>query len=75
MTKNCLDVLFQQYYECFVLFAESYVGDVTMAEDMVQDVFLTLLSRPDFSKVEYTLSLIHIFLSTWRIRRCLPRFS
>ncbi|WP_302299015.1 RNA polymerase sigma factor [Butyricimonas virosa] len=59
MTKNCLDVLFQQYYECLVLFAESYVGDVTMAEDMVQDVFLTLLSRPDFSKVEYTRSYLY----------------
>ena len=53
MKRNNLDILFQQYYERLVLFAESYVGDMMIAEDMVQDVFLTILSRPDFADVGY----------------------
>ena len=55
MKRNNLDILFQQYYERLVLFAESYVGDMMIAEDIVQDivqdVFLTILSRPDFADV------------------------
>lgn len=39
MKRNNLDILFKQYYERLVLFAESYVGDMMIAEDMVQDVF------------------------------------
>lgn len=54
--KSKFDILFEQYYERLVLFAESYVGDLKTAEDMVQDVFLTLLSRTDFNKVEYSRS-------------------
>ena len=53
MKRNNLDILFKQYYERLVLFAESYVGDMMIAEDMVQDVFLTVLSRPDFADVGY----------------------
>ena len=57
MKRNNLDILFQQYYERLVLFAESYVGDMMIAEDIVQDivqdVFLTILSRPDFADVGY----------------------
>ena len=53
MKINNLDILFKQYYERLVLFAESYVGDMMIAEDMVQDVFLTVLSRPDFADVGY----------------------
>lgn len=55
--KSKFDILFEQYYERLVLFAESYVGDLKTAEDMVQDVFLTLLSRTDFNEVAYTLFL------------------
>lgn len=54
--KSKFDILFEQYYERLVLFAESYVGDLKTAEDMVQDVFLTLLSRKDFNEVAYTRS-------------------
>jgi RNA polymerase sigma-70 factor len=54
--KSKFDILFEQYYERLVLFAESYVGDLKTAEDMVQDVFLTLLSRTDFNEVAYTRS-------------------
>ena len=39
MEQGKFDVLFNQYYERLVLFAESYVGDLETAEDMVQDVF------------------------------------
>lgn len=35
MERAGLDALFQKYYERLVLFAESYVGDITVAEDMV----------------------------------------
>lgn len=59
MKRDNLDILFQQYYERLVLFAESYVGDMMMAEDMVQDVFLTVLSRPDFVDVEYMRSYLY----------------
>ena len=56
MEQGKFDVLFNQYYERLVLFAESYVGDLETAEDMVQDVFLSLLSRSDFNEVEYSRS-------------------
>lgn len=59
MEKAGLDVLFQQYYERLVLFAESYVGDIAVAEDMVQDVFLNLLSRPDLKEIEYDRSYVY----------------
>ena len=51
--------LLNQYYERLVLFAESYVGDLETAEDMVQDVFLSLLSRSDFNEVEYSRSYLY----------------
>ena len=35
MEQGKFDVLFNQYYERLVLFAESYVGDLETAEDMV----------------------------------------
>lgn len=55
--KNCkFDTLFIQHYERLVLFAESYVVASQLAEDIVQDVFLSLYSRPDFENVEYTRS-------------------
>ena len=54
--KSKFDILFEQYYERLVLFAESYVGDLQTAEDMVQDVFLALFSRKDFNEVAYTRS-------------------
>lgn len=56
MEQGQFDVLFNQYYERLVLFAESYVGDLETAEDMVQDVFLSLLSREDFGEVEHSRS-------------------
>lgn len=56
LKNNKFDILFVQHYERLVLFAESYVGDSRVAEDLVQDVFLSLLSRVDFEKVEYTRS-------------------
>lgn len=56
MERGQFDILFNQYYGRLVLFAESYVGDLKTAEDMVQDVFLSLLSRTDFWEVEYTRS-------------------
>ena len=43
MEQGKFDVLFNQYYERLVLFAESYVGDLETAEDMVQDIsFVTV---------------------------------
>ena len=59
MEQGKFDVLFNQYYERLVLFAESYVGDLETAEDMVQDVFLSLLSRSDFNEVEYSRSYLY----------------
>lgn len=59
MERDQFDILFNQYYERLVLFAESYVGDLKTAEDMVQDVFLSLLSRTDFGDVEYTRSYLY----------------
>lgn len=59
MEQGQFDVLFNQYYERLVLFAESYVGDLETAEDMVQDVFLSLLSRTDFNEVEYSRSYLY----------------
>lgn len=59
MEKEQFDILFSEYYERLVLFAESYVGDLKTAEDMVQDVFLSLLSRDDLSGVEYSRSYLY----------------
>lgn len=56
VVKSKFDILFEQYYGRLVLFAESYVGDLKTAEDMVQDVFLSLLSRTDLNNVEYSRS-------------------
>lgn len=52
-------MLFIQYYERLVLFAESYVADLSTAEDIVQDVFLLLLSHAEFKKVEYDRSYLY----------------
>lgn len=51
------EVLFKKYYERLVLFAEAYVADLPVAEDIVQDVFLSLLSKEDLlSDVKYSKS-------------------
>lgn len=55
MREKDVKMLFEQYYERLVLFAESYVGVLEVAEDIVQDVFLTILSRTEL-RVEYTKS-------------------
>ena len=57
--KSEFDILFEKYYERLVLFAEGYVGDLKTAEDMVQDVFLALLSRKDLKDVEYSRSYLY----------------
>ena len=57
--KSEFDILFEKYYERLVLFAEGYVGDLKTAEDMVQDVFLALLSRKDLKNVEYSRSYLY----------------
>ena len=57
--KSKFDTLFEQYYGRLVLFAESYVGDLKTAEDMVQDVFLALLSRVNLDDVEYSRSYLY----------------
>ena len=54
-----LGVLFDRYYENLVLFAESYVGDLETAEDMIQDVFLSLLSHSNLDQIEYTRSYLY----------------
>lgn len=54
-----LGVLFDRYYENLVLFAESYVGDLETAEDMIQDVFLSLLSHSNLDQVEHTRSYLY----------------
>ena len=59
MERDQFDILFNQYYERLVLFAENYVGDLETAEDMVQDVFLSLLSRTDLKNVEYSRSYLY----------------
>ena len=59
MERAGLDALFQKYYERLVLFAESYVSDITIAEDMVQDVFLNLLSRSDLEPIEFDRSYVY----------------
>ena len=57
--KSKFDTLFEQYYGRLVLFAESYVGDLKTAEDMVQDVFLSLLSRVNLDDGEYSRSYLY----------------
>jgi RNA polymerase sigma-70 factor (ECF subfamily) len=59
MRQDQFDALYNQYYERLVLFAESYVGDLETAEDMVQDVFLSLLSRGNLKDVEYSRSYLY----------------
>lgn len=59
MERDQFDKLFNQYYERLVLFAESYVGDLETAEDMVQDVFLSLLSRTDLTNIKYSRSYLY----------------
>ena len=56
MQEKEIKALFEQYYERLVLFAESYVGVLEEAEDIVQDVFLAILTHTNLSKVEYTKS-------------------
>ena len=35
--------VFKQYYPLLVAFIERHVGDVTLAQDLAQDVFLSLI--------------------------------
>ncbi|MDY4043493.1 MAG: RNA polymerase sigma-70 factor [Marinifilaceae bacterium] len=58
MREKEAKILFEQYYERLVLFAESYVSKTELAEDIVQDVFLDFLSRKDLASIEYTRSYI-----------------
>jgi len=51
MDRSKFDILFKEYYERLVLFAESYVADMCTAEDMVQDVFVALLMRDKLDDV------------------------
>ncbi len=43
--SDSISQLFKAYYEKLVLFAEAYVGDRDTAEDMVQDVFVTVFNH------------------------------
>lgn len=52
MREKEVEILFNQHYERLVLFAESYVGKQGFAEDIVQDIFVSFLSRMDAHKVE-----------------------
>lgn len=45
--------LFKQYYTPLVLFADSYINDIELAKDTVQDIFLKLFHNKDiFSTIE-----------------------
>ena len=48
---ECL-LLFQRYYKPLVVFAESYLHDLSGAEDLVQEQIIKLWSKKSFDRIE-----------------------
>ncbi len=59
--KETLEKLFKKYYKVLVIFAKNYVKDRSIAEDLVQDVFVMLFEKADTIQIH---SSIKSFLYT-----------
>lgn len=65
MNTDKIISLFDSYADDLYRFALSYTGSKQKAEDIVQDVFLKLLSKKIFINSDYEKP--YLFKMTWRI--------
>ena len=65
MNTDKIISLFDSYADDLYRFALSYMGSKQEAEDIVQDVFLKLLSKKIFINSDYEKP--YLFKMTWRI--------
>lgn len=51
MSTSQINIYYHQYFKQLVWFANKYVLDIDVAQDLVQDIFVHLLQKPD-DKIE-----------------------
>ena len=53
--KKAFKLLFNSFYPALCSFAESYVNDIHLAEDFVQEVFITLWNKMVYTMKDITM--------------------